>query len=142
MEPALAGTRVLACEIWQQGPSATGLLADYGAEVIKIEPPGGGDPGRGMKRIWGVSVDLGGGLNAYFETINRNKKSITLNLRHPKGQEAFYKLAKEADVIIESFRPGVMQRLKIDYPTIKEINPGIVYCSISAYGMPPITLNI
>jgi crotonobetainyl-CoA:carnitine CoA-transferase CaiB-like acyl-CoA transferase len=105
----------------------TTILADFGAEVIKIEPPKRGDPARGLP-------PLINGESAYFINVNRNKKSITLNLRTEKGREIFYKLSKTADVIIESFRPGVAKRLGIDYESIKSVNPKIIYVSVTGYG--------
>ncbi len=105
----------------------TTILADFGAEVIKVEEPTRGDYSRWMH-------PLIKGEGAYFLCVHRNKKSITLNLKTEKGREIFYRLAKTADVIIESFRPGVTKRLGVDYETIKKINPRIVYCSVSGYG--------
>ena len=105
----------------------TTILADFGAEVIKVEEPTRGDYSRWMP-------PLIKGQGAYFLSIHRNKKSITLNLKTEKGKEIFYKLAEKSDVVIESFRPGVTKRLGVDYETIKKINPKIVYCSVSGYG--------
>lgn len=105
----------------------TTILADFGAEVIKVEEPTRGDYSRWMP-------PLIKGQGAYFLSVHRNKKSITLNLKTEKGKEIFYKLAEKSDVVIESFRPGVTKRLGVDYETIKKINPKIVYCSVSGYG--------
>ena len=102
--------------------------ADYGADVIKIELPGSGDD----TRTWGPPFI--GEESAYFLSINRNKRSLTLNFREPKAVEVFLKLAGEADVVVENFTPGVMARLGIDYETVKAINPRIVFCSISGFG--------
>lgn len=134
MESALTGTRVLTCEFFQQGPSASGLLADYGAEVIKIEPPGGGDPGRAFKRIWGVPLDLGGGLNAYFETLNRNKKSIVLDLKQDAGKQVLFRLIKNSDVFMHNFRQGVAERLGVDYKNMSIYNPKLIYAVASGWG--------
>lgn len=109
------------------GPFASMLLADYGAEVIKIERPGIGETGRKLEPL----VDGSGRL---FEMLNRNKKSITLNLKSPEGKEIFKKLAKQSDVIIEGFRPGVMDRLGLGYKDIFDINERIIYCSLSGFG--------
>lgn len=109
------------------GPFCTMILADYGAEVIKIEAVRGGDLFRGTKPMLG---DTGG---AFFQ-VNRNKKSVSLNLKTEEGREIFYKLAREADVIVEQFRPGVVDKLGVGYETIRAINPKIVYCSLSGYG--------
>lgn len=109
------------------GPYCTMVLADMGADVIKVEKFNGGDDSRQM----GPYVN---DESTCFSQINRNKKSISLNLKDERAREIFYRLAKEADVIVENYRTGVTKSLKIDYDTIKEINPGIVYCSISGYG--------
>ncbi|MCS2609817.1 CaiB/BaiF CoA transferase family protein [Halomonas dongshanensis] len=109
------------------GPYCTMVLADMGAEVIKVEKLNGGDDSRQM----GPYVN---GESTCFSQINRNKKSISLNLKEERAKAIFYRLAEEADVIVENYRPGVTASLGIDYDTIKAINPGIVYCSISGYG--------
>jgi len=126
--PALQGIRVLDLTLTLPGPYCTHLLADFGAEVIKIEnPEAGGDWFRHEKpsiQGWGIR----------FLDLNRNKKSLTLNLKFPKGKEIFFALARTSQVIVEGFRPGVVERLGIDYPRVREVNPRIVYCSISGYG--------
>ncbi|TLX54664.1 CoA transferase [Stutzerimonas nosocomialis] len=109
------------------GPYCTMVLGDLGAEVIKVEKANGGDDSRQM----GPYVN---GESTCFFQINRNKKSISLNLKDPRAREVFYRLAADADVIVENYRPGVTQSLEIDYETIRRINPGIIYCSISGYG--------
>jgi crotonobetainyl-CoA:carnitine CoA-transferase CaiB-like acyl-CoA transferase len=103
------------------------MLGDFGAEVIKVEEPGRGDYARWAPPF----ID---GQSAYFLSINRNKKSIVLDLKNPKGRDVFIRLARTADVVIESFRPGVVDRLGIGYQSILKVNPRIVYCSISAFG--------
>lgn len=97
------------------------MLADLGADVIKIEEPGKGDYMREF--IPGV-----------YGAVNRNKRSVTLNLKSKEGCEILYKMAKNADILVESFRPNVTTKIGIDYPRIKEINNSIIYCSISGYG--------
>lgn len=109
------------------GPFTGRLLGDFGAEVIKIEPPDKADP----MRNWGQQKD---GLGLQWPIQSRNKKSITLNLREPKGQEIFKQLVKDADIIIENFRPGTMERWGLGYETLKEINPGIIMVRTSGYG--------
>ncbi|CAN0485698.1 unnamed protein product, partial [Ectocarpus sp. 12 AP-2014] len=109
------------------GPYCTMVLADMGADVIKVEKLNGGDDSRQM----GPYVN---GESTCFSQINRNKKSISLNLKDERARQIFYRLAADADVIVENYRPGVTKSLEIDYDTIKSINPGIVYCSISGYG--------
>lgn len=123
----LEGVRVLDISQIMAGPYCTMVLGDLGAEVTKIEKIKGGDDSRQM----GPYVN---GESTCFFQINRNKKSIALNLKDEEGRELFYELAREADVIVENYRPGVTKSLKIDYDTVKEINPGIIYCSISGYG--------
>src|SRR4030042_1184211 len=98
----LEGIRVLDCTIWQQGPIATALLGDLGAEVIKIEERAGGDPGRGMRRVRGISAVLPGGRNFYFEYNNHNKKSIAVDLKKEKGKEIIYRLVKKSDVFVQT----------------------------------------
>ncbi|MFO7649219.1 CaiB/BaiF CoA transferase family protein [Halomonas campaniensis] len=109
------------------GPYCTMVLGDMGAEVIKVEKINGGDDSRQM----GPYVN---DESTCFSQINRNKKSISLNLKDERAREIFYRLAQEADVIVENYRPGVTTSLKIDYDSIRAINPGIIYCSISGYG--------
>ncbi|KYK38695.1 MAG: CoA transferase [Theionarchaea archaeon] len=110
------------------GPYCTLMLADMGARVIKVERPGTGDDTRG----WGPPfID---GQSAYFLSINRNKKSVTLNLKEKEGKEIFYTLSENADVIVENFRPGTTEKLGISYGDIKNINEKIIYCSISGFG--------
>jgi len=111
------------------GPYGSMLLADMGAEVIKVEEPDGGDP----MRVMGPPF-LPDGESAYFLAINRNKKSLALDLTKPEGREVFLDLAVEADVVWENFRPGVMERLGLAYAALTAVNPRLVMCSISAYG--------
>jgi formyl-CoA transferase len=125
---ALAGLRILDLSRVLAGPYCTMLLGDYGAEVIKIEAPGRGDDTRQWGPPWA------GDQSAYFLSVNRNKSSLTLNLKEPKGQKVLKKLAAISDVLIENFKFGTMKRLDMDYESIKEINPGLIYCSITGYG--------
>jgi crotonobetainyl-CoA:carnitine CoA-transferase CaiB-like acyl-CoA transferase len=125
---ALQGLRVLDLTLTLPGPYCTHLLADFGAEVIKIENPEvGGDWFRHEQPAMK-------GMGLRFLDLNRNKKSLTLNLKFPQGKDIFFALARSSAVIVEGFRPGVVERLGIDYPRVKEINPRVVYCSISGYG--------
>ena len=125
----LEGVRVLDLSRMLAGPYGSMLLADMGAEVIKIEDPEGGDPMRAMGPPF-----LPGGESAYFLSINRNKKSVALDLTRPEGREVFLDLVRVADVVWENFRPGVMARLDCGYPALSRVNPRVVVCSISAYG--------
>ncbi|MEN7530369.1 MULTISPECIES: CaiB/BaiF CoA-transferase family protein [unclassified Cupriavidus] len=125
----LAGVRVLdVCQV-MAGPYACMLLADLGADVIKIEPPDGGDQTRSAMGFKMKGPDSMGFLN-----MNRNKRSVTLDLKTEAGREVLYKLAESADILVENYRPGVMKRLGIDYETLAEINPKLVYVSISGFG--------
>lgn len=109
------------------GPFGTMILSDLGAEVIKIEDPHEGDSTRaGFPKINGVST--------YFLSVNRGNRSITLNLKDPRGKKIVFDLIKEADVVVENFRPGVMERLGFGYETVRQVNPKIVYASISGFG--------
>jgi crotonobetainyl-CoA:carnitine CoA-transferase CaiB-like acyl-CoA transferase len=104
------------------------MLADFGADVIKVEEPGSGDYGRFMP------PQGAGGMSLYFIAINRNKRSMTMNLKSAQGREIFKRMVSHADVVLESFRPGVMERLGLGYEQLKELHPGIIYCAISGYG--------
>ncbi|MGP3668303.1 MAG: CaiB/BaiF CoA transferase family protein, partial [Candidatus Bathyarchaeota archaeon] len=121
----LTGLRVL--DLTREFPSYPTILADFGAEVIKVEEPLSGDPGRYVPPL----VD---GESVFFLAHQRNKKSIGLNLKSKEGLEIFYKLVKISDIVVENFRPGVTKRLHVDYDTVKFYNPRIIYCSISGFG--------
>ena len=125
---ALEGVCVLDLTRALAGPYCTMMLGDYGADVVKIEMPGSGDD----TRHW--APPFIGEESAYFLSINRNKRSVTLNLRHDRGKQIFVELAQKADVIVENFTPGVVDRLGIDYESMKAVDPRIVYCSISGFG--------
>lgn len=124
----LAGYRVLDLTRALVGPYCTMLLGDLGADVIKIERPGMGDEAR----HWGPPFY--GGESSYFLAMNRNKRSVALNLKDPDGLQICRQLVGQADIVIENFRPGVVERLGLGYDAVRRIRPGIVYCSISAYG--------
>jgi CoA:oxalate CoA-transferase len=124
---ALQGTRVLDLSRVLAGPYCGMLLADMGAEVIKIEVPGQGDD----SRQFGPFV---GGESSYFMNLNRNKKGLTLNLKAPEGRAIFKRLVEKADILIENYRPGTMEKLGLHYEVLSAINPGIIYGSISGFG--------
>jgi len=124
-----AGVRVLDLSRMLAGPYGSMLLADMGAEVIKIEDPDGGDP----MRVMGPPF-LADGESAYFLAINRSKKSVALDLTRDAGREVFYDLVRRADVVWENFRPGVMERLGCAYSKLWSLNQRVILCSISAYG--------
>ena len=125
----LAGVRVLDISQVMAGPYACMLLADLGADVIKIEPPGSGDQTRGAMGFKMKGPDSMGFLN-----MNRNKRSVALNLKSDAGRELLLRMAKDADILIENYRPGAMTRLGLGYEVLKEINPRLVYTSISGFG--------
>ncbi len=126
---ALEGLKILDASRVMSGPYATMLLGDYGAEVIKVEDTASGDETR---QWYPPTIE---GESAYYLSANRNKRDIALNLKTEGGLEVFYRLAKNSDVLVENFRPGVADKLKIDYQTISnKINPKIIYCSISGFG--------
>jgi crotonobetainyl-CoA:carnitine CoA-transferase CaiB-like acyl-CoA transferase len=124
---ALLGMRVLDLSRVLAGPYLTMLLADMGAEVIKLEIPGRGDDSREFP-------PFKGGESLYYVNLNRGKRSITLNLKHPEGKRVFLELAKRCDVLLENFRPGTMDRLGLGYEVLKDVNPRLVYASISGFG--------
>jgi crotonobetainyl-CoA:carnitine CoA-transferase CaiB-like acyl-CoA transferase len=123
----LAGFRILELTSTVSGPMAGMILADQGADIIKIEPPLIGDLGR----VMGSSRN---GMAAMYSTLNRNKRSLVLDLKHAEDMAIFLKLIPDTDVVIENYRPGIVQKLGIDYETLKGINPGLVYVSITGYG--------
>jgi crotonobetainyl-CoA:carnitine CoA-transferase CaiB-like acyl-CoA transferase len=126
MSGALDGVRVLELARFQAGPRGGMLLSDLGADVIKIEPPGGEETRRHPPMVRGQSV--------YFSVYNRGKKSVCLDLRHPKGKEVFAALVPQADVVLENFRPGVMAAMGFDYPRLTALNPSIILTSVSGFG--------
>ena len=127
MAQALDGIRILDLSNYIAGPFAAMLLADMGAAVVKIENTSGGDP----FRKWGQEPRM---YSPLFRSYNRNKRSMTLNLRDPEGKEIFLRMAAAADVVIENYRPGVMKRLELGYERLNDLNPRLVYCGISAFG--------
>lgn len=124
----LSGVRILDLTTIISGPYGTLILADLGAEVIKVERPGMGDGGRGTPSY------MFEGEGAYFIAHNRNKKSMVLNLEGARGKEVFYELVKKSDVVVNNYRPGVVKKLQVDYNTLTKINPKIICCSITGYG--------
>ncbi len=132
MAMPLEGIRVIDWTIWQQGPVATTMLGDLGADVIKIEERVGGDPGRGIVQMSGL--DLGDRPNFYFEANNRNKKGITLDLKQPEAREIVHRLVAGADVFVQNFRKGVAGRLGLDYASLRKHNEKLIYASATGYG--------
>jgi len=123
----LQGLKVVDLSVFLPGPYLTLALADHGAEVIKVEQPGEGDPGRSIGLKDGPST-------VFFRSLNRGKQSVVLDLKQAADRETLLRLCDEADVFVESFRPGVMKRLGVDYETLRLRNRGLVYCSISGFG--------
>ncbi|KHK90182.1 CaiB/BaiF CoA transferase family protein [Novosphingobium malaysiense] len=125
----LSGVTILDCTIWQNGPFATVMLSDLGADVIKVEDRATGDPGRGFMDASGPA-----GVSGYFEAMNRNKRSITLDLKSPEGRAVFHRLAAGVDVVVQNFRLGVAEKLGIAYADLKEGNPRLIYASATGFG--------
>jgi glutaryl-CoA transferase len=128
MAGPLTGTRVLDLTRALAGPYCTLLLGDMGADVIKVELPGSGDE----TRQWGPPFLED--ESSYFMSVNRNKRSITLDLKSAHGLQALRRLIERSDVLVENFRPGTMDRLGLGYPTLREVNPSLIFCAISGYG--------
>jgi crotonobetainyl-CoA:carnitine CoA-transferase CaiB-like acyl-CoA transferase len=126
----LDGIHILDFTIYQNGPWATVMLADMGADVIKIEAPPGGDPGRGLKTP-GSGPET---VSAYFETMNRNKRSMVLDLSKVEGRAILYRMVPKADVVVQNFRHGVAERLGLDYATLSKHNPRIICASVTGFG--------
>jgi crotonobetainyl-CoA:carnitine CoA-transferase CaiB-like acyl-CoA transferase len=125
----LAGVTILDCTIWQNGPFATVMLSDLGATVIKVEDRTAGDPGRGF-----MDAGSDSGVSGYFEAMNRNKRSITLDLKSPEGKALFHRLVAGVDVLVQNFRLGVAEKLGIAYADIKDANPQLIYASATGFG--------
>ncbi|MBI2207615.1 MAG: formyl-CoA transferase [Candidatus Rokubacteria bacterium] len=128
MSKALTGIRVVDLTNNQAGPSCGQMLAWLGADVIKIEEPGKGDPARH------AMADRADADSLFFLAFNANKRSLTLNLKHPRGADVFRSLLKTADVLLENFGPGVIERLGFGYPALRQINPRLVYATIKGFG--------
>lgn len=127
MAGPLEGIRVLELSRHLAGPFAAMTLADLGADVIKVEPPGRGDDTRGYPPFWN-------GVSCYYLSANRNKRSITLNLQSDEGQDIARKLVAESDILIHNFRYGTMERFGLGYDDLREINPRLIFCAVSAVG--------
>ena len=139
MAELLAGTRILDLTNVLAGPFCCYQLAQLGADVIKVEVPGTGD----LARQLGADPELNRrGMGASFLAQNAGKRSITLNLKSPKGRAAFERLVATSDVVVENFRPGVMERLGLGYAALKAVKPDLIYCAISGFGQDgPLRLN-
>src|SRR3954469_25739565 len=131
----LEGLRILDLTRLLPGGFCTLLLADMGADVLKVEDTAGGDYVRWMPPYYGGEDERNNGTaSAYFLALNRNKRSLKLNLKHPEGRDVLLRLAEDHDVLVESFRPGVMERLGLGYDGPGETKPPLGYCPVSGYG--------
>lgn len=130
----LEGIRVADLTIWAQGPVASQLLADLGAEVIKIEKPGTGDFARGAKAMFDRTCHLPDGHNLMWDMANRNKKAIAVNLYEDKGREALYRLLKKCDVFVTNLNPATLREMKVDKETVRQKNPDIIFALASGFG--------
>ena len=129
---ALEGLKVVDLTTVVSGPYAASLLADLGADVIKVEPPGG-DSSRSYETNEPRYAFKG--MSPHILTLQRNKRSVVINLRLDEGREAFYDLVRWADVVVDNYRPGVTERLRVDYPSLRSVNPRVIACSITGYGL-------
>jgi crotonobetainyl-CoA:carnitine CoA-transferase CaiB-like acyl-CoA transferase len=132
MPGPLQGIRVVEVGFWVAGPATAGILADWGAEVVKIEPPPAGDPFRGIF-LSAVGIDVP--FNPPFELDNRGKRSVAIDLKRDEGRELARRLVDRADVFVTNLRPGALARMGLDYETLAARNPGLVYCSVTGYGV-------
>lgn len=131
----LGGVRVLEWTAYVNGTGAGYMLGDLGADVVKIEDPEHGDPYRGVERIWGLSSALPGGRNVGIELVNRNKRSLAVNLKHPSGRQLVHELIAKADVFFTNyFRNDVLKRVELDYETLRAINPRLIYALTTGWG--------
>lgn len=128
MTKPLEGLKVIDLTTAMSGPFCTMILADYGADVVKIEPPAGD-----QARTWGP-LDEATGESEYFAIFNRGKRSVSLNLKAPQGKAMLFDLIRDADLVVENFKPGVTAKLGIDYAAVREVNPAILYASVSGFG--------
>lgn len=131
MAKALEGIRVIDFTVWFQGPVSAQYLADFGAEVIKVENPKGGDQGRGVRSIKALPM---GDWNQYFLVINRNKKSIAIDLKKPEGQQILYRMVEKSDVFLSNMAPQLLDKMGLSYEKLSAINPKLVYATNTGYG--------
>lgn len=130
----LKGIRVIELAVWHNGAAAGYMLGDLGADVIKIEQPGVGDPARGVTQSFGHSLEMPGGRGLWFEMVNRSKRAITLDLKSAQGKEALRRLISKADVFFTNYTSDVVERLGVDYETLSGINPRLIWAINTAYG--------
>ncbi len=130
----LSGIRVIDLTIWVQGPLASMMLADLGAEVIKVEKPGQGDFSRGATSMFGQPQKFPDGRSLMFEIANRNKKAISVDLRTPEGQQVFYRLVERSDVVVTNLHPNTLREFRVDRETLLAINPKLIYAHATGFG--------
>jgi len=130
----MEGIRIIECGLYHAGPGGTAILGDLGAEVIKVEPPGTGDPLRTLMQVGSIPFELPGNRTLFCEGANRSKKSVTLDLKTEKGREILYRLVQKADVFMTNMRVKALEELKITYPVLKKHNENLIYASVSAFG--------
>jgi len=128
---ALEGIRVIDLTVWFQGPVSAQYLADFGAEVIKVENPKGGDQGRGVRSIKSLPI---GDWNQYFLVINRNKKSVAIDLKKPEGQQILHRMVEKSDVFLSNLAPQMLEKVNLGYDKLSAINPQLVYATNTGYG--------
>lgn len=133
MPKPFEGIRILEWGIFHAGPGGTAILAEMGAEVIKIEQPGSGDPAR-LAEYKDITLRLPDGNSLFYAGSNRGKKSITLNLAHPRGREIAYGLVRKSDVFFTNLRPSTVKKMGMDYETLSQINPRLIYASVTGFG--------
>jgi len=134
MHKPLEGIRVLEWGIFHAGPGGSAILGDMGAEVIKIEQPGTGDPVRQATRYKDIDFRCGKDRNIFYEAANRGKKSVTINLAHDEGNKIAHKLVEKSDVFLTNIRPKTVKRMRMDYITLTQLRPDLVYASVTTYG--------
>ena len=130
----LAGIRVIEVGLFHAGPTATGMLASLGAEVIKVEDPSSADPVRKAKRLYGQDASLANGSTTAFEAYNAGKEGITLNLKHPEGKKVLYRLVEKADVFLHNMRGDTAKKLGIDFDSLVKVKPNLVFGTLSGFG--------
>lgn len=133
MAGVLEGVKVIELATWAAAPAGGGIMADWGAEVIKVEDPDGGDPFRGFLST-GVGAATSSAINGSFDSDNRNKKSIAVDIRTPAGREIVYRLVAQADVFLTNFRPAAIERYGMSYSLLKARNPRLIYVGVTGYG--------
>jgi crotonobetainyl-CoA:carnitine CoA-transferase CaiB-like acyl-CoA transferase len=134
MQKPLEGIRVLEWGIFHAGPGGPAILSDMGADVIKIEKPGTGDPIRQVSQYKNIDFNLGASSNMFFQAANRGKKSVTIDLARSEGRQLAYDLVEKSDVFFTNIRSSTVERMKMDYPTLSEINPSLIYATVTSYG--------